>query len=130
MLGKNFTKRSAKNPNDTFPSKTGSGNGFPDYVFYENDTNRIIAIGDVKSPNENGSDASINGLNDCTNIYLKYYNERHKNKIRIAFGYDGINFIIKYLSKENQWDITGFSRHKQNTLNYSYASFKSVFMLK
>jgi len=104
VLGKNFTKRSAKNPNDTFPSKTGSGNGFPDYVFYENDTNRIIAIGDVKSPNENGSDASINGLNDCTNIYLKYYNERHKNKIRIAFGYDGINFIIKYLSKENQWD--------------------------
>ena len=24
VLGKNFTKRSAKNPNDTFPSKTGS----------------------------------------------------------------------------------------------------------
>lgn len=104
ILGDSYTKRSAKNPNDVFPSKTGSGNGFPDYVFYEKGTNRIIAIGDVKSPNENGTDASIVGLKDCTDIYLKYYNERHKNKIKIAFGYDGINFVIKYLSKNNNWE--------------------------
>ena len=103
QIGENYTKRSAKNANDTFVSKTGNGIGFPDYVFYENNTDRIIAIGDVKRPDVNGTDTSINGLNDCTDVYLKYYNERHKNKIKIAFGYDGINFIIKYLSSDDEW---------------------------
>lgn len=105
-VGELYTKRTAKNKLDTFPSKTGNSNGYPDYVFYENEkSDKIIAVGDVKKPDPNGKDNSILGLNDCINIYLKEYNFKHKNKIRIAFGYDGNNFIIKYLKniKKNEW---------------------------
>ncbi len=42
----------AKNKLDTFPSKSGNKNGFPDYVFYENENSqRIIAVGDVNYQN-------------------------------------------------------------------------------
>lgn len=105
-VGDFYTKRTAKSKLDTFPSKSGKGNGFPDYVFYENEkSEKIIAVGDVKKPDPQGRDNSINGLRDCTEIYLKEYNLKHKEKIKIAFGYDGINFIIKYLIniKTNSW---------------------------
>lgn len=106
-VGDFYTKRTARSKLDTFPSKSGKSNGFPDYVFYENDkSEKIIAVGDVKKPDPKGKDNSINGLEDCTEIYLKEYNLKHKEKIKIAFGYDGINFIIKYLIDEklNKWE--------------------------
>lgn len=108
-VGGYFTKRMAKNAADKFPSKTGSGNGYPDYVFYENGTsNKIIAVGDVKAPDSKGGNNSLQGLADCTDIYLKDYNRKHPNsKIRICFGYDGFNFVIKYLDASEKWsDIT------------------------
>ncbi len=108
-VGGYFTKRTAKNAADKFPSKTGYGNGYPDYVFYENDgSSTIIAVGDVKAPDSKGGDNSLKGLSDCTDIYLKDYNKKHpENKIRICFGYDGFNFVIKYLDATDNWvDIT------------------------
>lgn len=105
-VGGLFTKRIAKNKLDTFPSKSGNKNGFPDYVFYENENSqKIIAVGDVKKPDAKGKDNSYLGLKDCTEIYLKEYNSKYNEKIRIAFGYDGINFVIKYLLdvKANNW---------------------------
>ena len=45
------------------------------------------------------------GLNECVDIYLKDYNRKHKNKIKIAFGYDGFNFVIKYFNgATNIWE--------------------------
>lgn len=107
-VGGLYTKRTAKSKLDIFPSKTGNGSGYPDYVFYENEySERIIAIGDAKKPDIKGSNNSINGLSDCKDIYLKDYNKKHKSKIRICFGYDGLNFIIKYLNENDEWlDIT------------------------
>lgn len=105
-VGSLYTKRAAKSKIDTFPSKSGKGSGYPDYVFYPDESSKkIIAVGDVKKPDKKGRDNSISGLNDCVNIYLKEYNLKHKEKIKIAFGYDGNNFIIKYLenSKTNSW---------------------------
>lgn len=109
LVGELYTKRTAKSKLDTFPSKTGSGTGYPDYVFYDNDrSEKIIAVGDAKKPDPTGKDNSLMGLSDCTDIYLRDYNKKHKDKIKIAFGYDGINFVIKYFDeKEDKWvDIT------------------------
>ncbi len=108
-VGGYFTKRSAKNAADKFPSKTGDNDGYPDYIFYENETDStIVAIGDLKAPDPRGRDNSLDGLADCTDIYLKDYNLKHPaNKIRICFGYDGFNFVIKYLDATDKWvDIT------------------------
>lgn len=108
-VGGCFTKRAAKNAADKFPSKTGDGDGYPDYVFYESETsNRIVAVGDLKAPDSKGKNNSLTGLADCTDIYLKDYNQKHPGgKIRICFGYDGFNFIIKYLDDSDNWvDIT------------------------
>ncbi len=108
-VGGYYTKRIAKNPADRFPSKSGSGNGYPDYVFYgKEDSSKIIAIGDVKAPDPKGGDNSLQGLADCTDIYLADYNLKHPfDKIRICFGYDGYHFVIKYLNASDQWvDIT------------------------
>lgn len=104
-VGGCFTKRTAKNAADKFPSKSGYGSGYPDYVFYENESSsRIIAVGDLKAPDSKGGDNSLAGLADCTDIYLKDYNKKHPaNKIRISFGYDGFNFVIKYLDSYDQW---------------------------
>lgn len=104
-----FTKRTAKNAADKFPSKSGSGNGYPDYVFYESgQSNKIIAVGDVKAPDVRGGNNSLMGLADCTDVYLKDYNTKHPfDKIRICFGYDGFNFSMKYLDASDSWvDIT------------------------
>lgn len=105
IVGGVYTKRTAKSKLDTFPSKTGINSGYPDYVFYEDEkSEKIIAVGDVKKPDPTGKDSSLYGLSDCTEIYLNNYNKKHRNKIKIAFGYDGLNFIIKYLDeKENKW---------------------------
>ena len=66
-VGQLYTKRTAKSKLDTFPSKSGNGNGFPDYVFYQDEkSKKIIAIGDVKKPDEKGKDNSYLGLEDCT----------------------------------------------------------------
>lgn len=104
-----YTKRTAKNAADKFPSKTGMGYGYPDYVFYESgQSSRIIAVGDVKAPDARGADNSLTGLGDCTDIYLRDYNQKHSlDKIRICFGYDGYNFVIQYLDDADRWvDIT------------------------
>ena len=114
ILGENYTKRSSKNPEDVFPSKTGNGVGYPDYVFYDKN-DRIIAIADAKSPSET-QNMSQRGLSDCTDIYLKYYNEKHKNKIKIAIGYDGINFVIKYLKKKDVWEYIFIDDQEINSM--------------
>lgn len=122
-----WTKRSSKNKLYTFPSKSGDGHGYPDYIFYENkDSDSIIAVGDVKTPSPEG-DNSINGLNDCINIYLKEYNKKHISKIKIAFGYDGINFVIKYLSDENtnKWSYIKIDENILTTLP-QYKLLKSI----
>ncbi|WP_053071419.1 N-6 DNA methylase [Clostridium novyi] len=100
-----YTKRIAKNEAfDTFPSKTGDGKGAPDYILYEKAEydSAIIAVGDVKRPKNS---SSIEGLNDAI-FYANGYNEFHEHKIRIAFGFDGVDFIIKYLTdiKNNIWE--------------------------
>ena len=108
-VGGCFTKRTAKNPADQFPSKTGPDKGYPDYVFYESETSsRIIAVGDMKAPDPKGEDNSKKGLADCTDIYLKDYNARNPGReIRICFGYDGFHFAIRYLDASGHWtDIT------------------------
>lgn len=135
VVGGFYTKRTAKNKLDKFPSKTGTSNGYPDYVFYDNETsNKIIAVGDVKKPDSNGKDNSVVGLNECTEIYLKEYNLKHKNKIRIAFGYDGNNFIIKYLEniQSNNWvniviDEEPLSSMPQFEFLQSIAKYGNVF---
>lgn len=104
-----YTKRTAKNAADKFPSKSGNTCGYPDYVFYEGgQSRRIIAVGDVKAPDARGEDNSLVGLRDCTDIYLRDYNQKHPfDKIRICFGYDGYNFVIQYLNDADRWvDIT------------------------
>ncbi len=104
-IGSHFTKRAAKNAADKFPSKTGQGNGYPDYVFYENEaSDKIIAIGDLKAPDPRGKNNSLAGLADCTDIYIRDYNKKHSGgKIRICFAYDGFHFIIKYLDDAENW---------------------------
>ena len=105
-VGKYYTKRTARSKLDVFPSKTGTKIGYPDYVFYENEiSKKIIAIGDVKKPDLLGNDNSFKGINECIEIYLKEYNLKHEEKIKIAFGYDGFNFVIKYLKniEKNEW---------------------------
>lgn len=105
-VGKYYTKRTARSKLDVFPSKTGAKIGYPDYVFYENEiSKKIIAIGDVKKPDLLGNDNSFKGINECIEIYLKEYNLKHEEKIKIAFGYDGFNFVIKYLKniEKNEW---------------------------
>lgn len=108
LPGKLYTKQRAKSYRDSFVSKTGSGldKGAPDYIFYDNEgSDKIIAIGDVKTPDNCGRDRSLDGLNDCTDIYLKDYNKKHPDTpIRICFGYDGINFVIKYLTDNGMWE--------------------------
>lgn len=127
-----FTKRTAKDAADKFPSKSGSGNGYPDYVFYEGKhSNKIIAVGDVKAPDVKGADNSLMGLADCTDVYLQDYNRKHPaDKIRICFGYDGYNFVMKYLDDANHWvDITvdgdkigGFPMGEMLVLIYRYGN--------
>jgi len=105
LVGELYTKRTAKSKLDIFPSKKGNGSGYPDYVFYESESSdKIIAIGDAKKPDPKGKDNSNDGLLDCTDTYLNEYNSKHSEKIKIAFGYDGIYFVIKYLDeKSNTW---------------------------
>ena len=105
-LGGLYTKRTARGQQNPFPSKTGSQAGYPDYVFYESPgSDKIIAIGDLKRPDSRGTDNSIVGLRECTDIYLHEYNKRHADKVKIAFGYDGFNFVIKHLNEStNLWE--------------------------
>lgn len=104
-IGNLFTKRVAKSKRDSFVSKTGNGNGYPDYIFYDDyNSEKIIAIGDVKKPDPKGGNNSKYGISDCIDIYLKNYNKKHKsNRIRICFSFDGFNFLIKYLNNKDEW---------------------------
>lgn len=102
-----YTKRTAKHRAvDKFRSKnTDVMEGYPDYIFYEKkdtDKARIIAVADVKKPEDGGSD---NGLADAK-FYIEGYNSNHQNKIRIALGYDGYNLKVQYLSNvdEQVWE--------------------------